>query len=72
MMYSQQVNGFIRSRLMTPGTMERFAEILAQNAPPTLSWHLEQMPEERHSTIYHPAALRAFRALFKPEASRER
>jgi hypothetical protein len=25
------------------------------------------MPEESHATIYHPAALRAFRRLFKPE-----
>jgi len=24
------------------------------------------MPEEKHSTIYHPAALQAFRAVFKP------
>jgi predicted alpha/beta superfamily hydrolase len=29
-------------------------------------WHHEPMPEEQHSTIYHPAALRAFRALFAP------
>jgi len=25
------------------------------------------MPEEKHATIYHPAALRAFRLLFPPE-----
>jgi hypothetical protein len=24
-------------------------------------------PQERHSTIYHPAALRAFRVLFAPK-----
>ena len=29
------------------------------------SWHYEPMPEETHATIYHPAALRAFRAVFK-------
>ena len=31
-------------------------------------WHYEPMPEETHATIYHPAALRAFRAVFKPQA----
>jgi predicted alpha/beta superfamily hydrolase len=53
---------------MTPGTMQRFVDVLTKNAPPTLRWHYERMPEERHSTIYHPAALRAFRAVFKPNA----
>jgi hypothetical protein len=46
--------------------MVRFAGILAANAPAGVHWHYEPMPEEKHSTIYHPAALRAFRALFKP------
>lgn len=45
---------------------DRFAEILDKNAPAGLRWHYERMPEEKHSTIYHPAALKAFRALFKP------
>ena len=45
---------------------EKLAEILRTEAPPGLHWHYEAMPEEKHSTIYHPAALRAFRALFKP------
>ncbi|HVG29748.1 MAG TPA: alpha/beta hydrolase-fold protein [Pyrinomonadaceae bacterium] len=48
------------------GTVQRFADVLAKNAPPGVRWHYEKMPEERHSTIYHPAALRAFRAVFKP------
>jgi predicted alpha/beta superfamily hydrolase len=52
------------------GTTQRFADILSQNAPPHLRWHYERMPEEKHSTIYHPAALRAFRAVFKPLASK--
>ena len=43
-----------------------FAQVLAIAAPAGLSWHYEPMPEELHSTIYHPAALKAFRALFKP------
>jgi predicted alpha/beta superfamily hydrolase len=51
---------------VTPGAAQRFADILSKNAPPTLRWHFEKMPEEQHSTIYHPAALRAFRAVFKP------
>jgi hypothetical protein len=45
---------------------ERLTEILAKHAPATLAWHYERMPEEQHSTIYHPAALKAFRAVFKP------
>lgn len=45
---------------------KRFAEVLAKNAPPGVHWHYEPMPEEHHSTIYHPAALRAFRAMFAP------
>jgi predicted alpha/beta superfamily hydrolase len=45
---------------------QRFSEILRQSAPPTLHWHYETMPEEHHSTIYHPAALKAFREVFKP------
>jgi hypothetical protein len=31
-----------------------------------LRWFYEPMPEEKHATIYHPAALRAFRTVFKP------
>ncbi|MBO2010692.1 alpha/beta hydrolase [Siccationidurans soli] len=34
------------------------------------SWHYEPMPQETHATIYHPAALRAFRAVFKPPTGR--
>jgi predicted alpha/beta superfamily hydrolase len=45
---------------------QRLADVLTKNAPPSLHWHYEKMPEERHSTIYHPAALKAFRAVFKP------
>lgn len=46
---------------------QRLASILAKSAPPDLHWHYEPMPEEKHSTIYHPAALKAFRAVFKPQ-----
>ena len=47
---------------------ERLAAILQKDAPSGLRWHYERMPEEGHGTIYHPAALRAFRVLFKPAA----
>jgi predicted alpha/beta superfamily hydrolase len=46
--------------------MQRFADVLAKDAPAGVRWHYAKMPEEKHSTIYHPAALQAFRALFKP------
>jgi len=42
--------------------------MLRESAPPSLRWHHEPMPEEHHGTIYHPAALRAFRAVFAPAA----
>lgn len=50
---------------------QRFADILGRNAPPGLLWHYEKMPDEKHSTIYHPAALKAFRAVFKPGAGKK-
>jgi hypothetical protein len=56
-----------------PGLYEptaRLAAILEKAAPPGLTWHYEPMPAEQHSTIYHPAALAAFRALFKPAPAR--
>ena len=49
---------------------QQFADLLSRNAPPAVSWHYERMPDEKHSTIYHPAALKAFRALFKPAANK--
>lgn len=48
------------------GVGQKFADVLGKNAPSGLIWHFEKMPDEKHSTIYHPAAIRAFRALFKP------
>jgi len=42
----------------------------AASLPGLRLYHLS-MPEERHQTIYHPAALRAFRVLFAPEAPNE-
>lgn len=48
------------------GTTRKFAELLTKHAPSGLMWHHEKMPAEQHSTIYHPAALMAFRLLFPP------
>ncbi len=45
---------------------EKLADILTRSAPAGLRWHYEKMPQEQHSTIYHPAALRAFRAELAP------
>lgn len=49
---------------------QRLADMLKKGNYPGLDWHYEPMPEEQHSTIYHPAALRAFRFLFKPPGNR--
>ncbi len=46
--------------------IDRFASTVQANAPSGLNWHYEPMPQEKHSTIYHPAALKAFRAVFRP------
>ena len=45
-------------------TAEKLAQALITNAPSRTRWHYEKMPDEKHSTLYHPAALRAFRAVF--------
>ncbi len=42
------------------------SRVLTARAPQGLTWHLEPMPAETHATIYHPAALKAFRAVFRP------
>ena len=50
---------------------QRFADVLGKNAASGVRWHYERIPDEKHSTIYHPAALKAFRAVFKPVASKQ-
>jgi len=47
----------------------KLAAVLRQSAPRTMTWHYAAMPAETHATIYHPAALTAFRLLFKPPPS---
>lgn len=49
---------------------EQFAGVLKAGAPAGLRWHYEKMPDEKHSTVYHPAALRAFRAVLAPAAGK--
>lgn len=39
---------------------------LKQSAPAALRWSFAPFAEERHLTIYHPAALRAFREVLAP------
>jgi predicted alpha/beta superfamily hydrolase len=51
---------------------QRLATILARDAPASVHWHYEKMPEEKHSTIFHPAALKAFRAVLKPATDKKR
>ena len=50
--------------------VQQFAEALKAASLPGLHWHYEPMPDEEHATIYHPAALKAFRWAFKPVANR--
>ncbi len=44
----------------------QLAGTLAASAAANVHWHYEAMPDETHATIFHPAALRAFRVVFKP------
>jgi predicted alpha/beta superfamily hydrolase len=48
----------------------RLASLLQRTEVPGLRWHYEPMPGETHATIYHPAALLAFRAVFGPAPQR--
>lgn len=47
--------------------VQRLQQVLASSAPKGLDWHVERMPQETHGTIYHPAALKAFRAVLAPK-----
>jgi predicted alpha/beta superfamily hydrolase len=63
---SNQALWFASSREQRGDWIDRFASSVQANAPTGLAWHYQPMPEEKHSTIYHPAALKAFRTVFKP------
>jgi len=41
--------------------------ILKGDAPKGLAWRYLPLPEESHGTVFHPAALRLFRALSEPD-----
>jgi predicted alpha/beta superfamily hydrolase len=45
------------------------ADTLAKYAPADLTWCYQPMMEETHATIYHPAALIAFRRVFRPDSA---
>lgn len=47
----------------------RLADTLAGHHAAGLSSHHERFPGESHATLYHPAALRAFRRLFAPSTT---
>ncbi|AHJ97407.1 alpha/beta hydrolase [Hymenobacter swuensis] len=46
-----------------------FVKALQTAGNPAVRWFYEPMPQETHGTIYHPAALRAFRQLLRPAAA---
>lgn len=45
---------------------DRLTRALQAAANRAISWNYVPMPQETHLTIYHPAALHAFKAVFKP------
>ena len=44
----------------------RFEAALRHAPKSAITWHYQPLPAEAHATIYHPAALQAFRLVFKP------
>lgn len=46
---------------------QRFEQALNAVPAPAFTWHMVRLPDETHATIYHPAALRAFRTVFRPQ-----
>ncbi|TPG64510.1 alpha/beta hydrolase [Hymenobacter nivis] len=49
---------------------ERLTKALGAPDGRALIWHYDPMPLETHGTIYHPAALKGFRLVFKPPAAK--
>jgi predicted alpha/beta superfamily hydrolase len=47
-------------------TKQLAATLQAVNKP-NITWHYTPLTAETHATIYHPAALQAFRTVFKPQ-----
>jgi len=48
------------------GTVSKLAAILASDAGPQVTSTFVTDPAELHSTIFHPAAIVAFRDVFRP------
>ncbi|GGC57889.1 alpha/beta hydrolase [Undibacterium terreum] len=46
--------------------MQEFSHALTKAGNVGLHWRVESMPGESHATVYQPAALKAFRTVFKP------
>lgn len=44
----------------------RFAAVLRERAPNQLHWSLHRFPRETHATVFHPAAMDAFRDVLAP------
>jgi predicted alpha/beta superfamily hydrolase len=73
-------DGLLRTKLKKPKTLffassdepelvrnsQQLDSLLRVGAFPNLKWTYVSLPNETHGTIYHPAALQAFRQLFKP------
>ncbi len=49
-----------------PELAQQLEAALAGSKVEGLRWQLAPLPDETHLTVYHPAALRAFRSAFKP------
>jgi predicted alpha/beta superfamily hydrolase len=52
------------------GVATRFADAFRGDAPAGVRWHYKSFPDEKHATVFHPAALTAFRTVFKPQAAK--
>jgi predicted alpha/beta superfamily hydrolase len=48
----------------------QLANLMRTSKPPRITAYYEPMPTETHATIYHPAALRGFRRVFRPLPAR--
>ncbi|MCX7219270.1 MAG: hypothetical protein NTY70_10135 [Burkholderiales bacterium] len=46
------------------GVANKFSDMLKASQVQGLDWIYENYPKETHASIYHPAALSAFRQLF--------
>lgn len=46
---------------------KQLAATLQTANKPNLTWYYTPLPAETHATIYHPAAIQAFRTVFKPK-----